>query len=102
MVLIGLVLGLLLKPSAVGPASTMTLLVVAMLGGLWFPLEMFPAIAQGIGRATPAFWIAEYPRTVFAGGELDPRGLLVIGAWMLALATVGALSYRRAISTSKR
>lgn len=102
MVLIGLVLGLLLKPAAVGPASTMLMLLLAMIGGLWFPLQMFPGVMQTIGRASPAFWIAEYPRTVFAGGNLEPQGLLVIGGWMLVLAVIGVLSYGRAIGTSKR
>lgn len=103
MVLLGLVLGLWLKQQVASAATTLTMLALSMLGGLWFPLDMLPAPMQTIGKLLPSYWagqIGTWPLLPDAAFPL--AGLQVIGVWTVGLVALGALGYRRAVRTSRR
>lgn len=102
MVLLGLVIGLWLKPAAAAAATTLTMLALAMLGGLWFPLEMMPEAMQVVGRALPSYWAGRIASWPLMGGDFPLAGVGVIVAWTAALVGLGALGYRRAVRTSRR
>lgn len=102
MVLIGLALGLALRPSAVQAASTIGMMALAILGGLWVPAEMFPDWMQTLAQVTPSYWIGQLGTWVITQGELPVRGLLILGAWTLALALACIVLLRRATATSSR
>lgn len=102
MVLMGLVIGLWFKPQTATAVTTLSMLALSMLGGLWIPLEAMPAGMQSIGRLLPSHWAAQIGSWPLAGGGFPWDGVQVIAVWALALIAVGALGYRRAIRTSRR
>ena len=101
-ILIGLVLGMVLKGGAAMAGGVVTMMGMAILGGLWMPLEMFPGWMQTLGQFIPTYWISRLGEWTMYGGELPATGLLVIGAWTLVLATVTAVSMSRAVGLSRR
>ena len=99
---IGLVLGMVLKGGAAMAGGVVTMMAMAILGGLWMPLEMFPDWMQTLGRFIPTYWISRLGEWTMYGGDLPATGLLVIGVWTLVLATVTAVSMSRAVGLSRR
>ncbi len=102
MILLGLTLGLWLKPAAASAATTLVMLALSMLGGLWIPLEMMPEPMQAFGQALPSYWAARIGTWPITGGAFPWQGVAVIATWALVLVGLGALGYRRAVRTSKR
>src|SRR5699024_10819639 len=82
--------------------GVITMMAMAIFGGLWMPLEMFPDWMQQIGRAIPTYWISQLGTWSLQGGELPVAGLLVIGAWTLGLGGLCVLSLRRAVGLTRR
>lgn len=100
---LGIVLGLWIKAEAVQGVTTLLLLVLAMLGGLWFPVQFMPSAMQAIASVTPSYWLAELGRYPFLPGADFPwTGVAVLLAWSVGLTVLGALGYRRAVASSKR
>ncbi|MBB1500349.1 ABC transporter permease [Propioniciclava sp. MC1683] len=102
MVILGLTLGLWLKPAAAGAATTLVMLALSMLGGLWFPLEMMPEAMQTVGKLLPSYWAGRIGTWPLVGGDFPTQGVLVIGTWAVVLVGLGALGYGRAVRTSRR
>lgn len=102
MVLLGLSIGLLFKPQTASAVTTLTMLALSMIGGLWVPLEMMPGAMQAVGRLTPSYWAGQIGSWPLMGGAFPWRGVQVIAVWSILLLILGALSYRRAVRTSRR
>lgn len=102
MILLGLLIGLLLPPRSVQGASTITLMVLSLVGGLWFPFEFFPAWMKTIAQVTPTWGIGRLGMWATLGGDLPVQAILVLGAWSIGLAIVCALLFRRAARGSHR
>ena len=101
-ILIGIVLGMVLKGGAAMAGGVVTMMAMAIFGGLWMPLEMFPDWMQQIGQAIPTYWISRLGQWSMYGGALPVTGLLVIGTWSLVLGVLCALSLRRAVGLKRR
>jgi ABC-2 type transport system permease protein len=63
----GLAVGLALDAQAAGAAIGVLGTILAALGGLWFPVEVFPAGMVPVAHAMPSYWYAELGRDVAAG-----------------------------------
>jgi ABC-2 type transport system permease protein len=101
--ILGIVLGLWIKAEAVQGFTTLLLLVLALLGGLWFPVEIMPTVMKDIAHGLPSYWLAELGRYPFLPGSAFPwTGVWVLALWTAGLTVVGALGYRRAAANSKR
>ena len=99
----GIVVGVWVKGEAVQGVTTMTLLLLALAGGLWFPVQAMPTLMQHLAHALPSYWLAELGRWPFLPGAPFPwTGVAVLGAWSAGLTVLGALGYRRAAALSKR
>lgn len=101
-ILIGIALGMLLTGGAASAGGVVTLMALAVLGGLWLPLEMFPDWMQTIGKALPSHWIAQLGTWALYGGELPVTGLIVIGIWTLVLGAICTVSLNKAIGLTRR
>ncbi|MDN6303781.1 MAG: ABC transporter permease, partial [Brachybacterium sp.] len=101
-ILIGIVLGMVLRGGTAMAGGVITMMAMAIFGGLWMPLETFPDWMQQIGHAIPTYWISRLGIWSLQGGELPVTGLLVIGAWTLVLGVLCALSLRRAVGLKRR
>lgn len=102
MVILGLVFGLWFRPQVATAVTTLSLMGLAMLGGLWFPLELMPPVMQRIGEWLPSHWAATIGQWPMTGGQFPWRGVLVIALWMAVLLVVAALGYGRSVHTSRR
>ena len=102
MVLLGLALGLLLPPRSVQGASTLVLMALSLVGGLWFPLSMLPEWLRSISVFTPANGIGRLGTWATLGGELPTDGIVVLGVWTLVLLAVCAALFRSAARRSHR
>lgn len=101
-VVMGLVVGLWLKPQTANAATTFLMLGLGMLGGMWVPMEMMPDAMQTIGKALPSYWAVEMAKLPITGDAVPMTGVLVLLGWTIGLTLLGVLGYRRAVATSKR
>ena len=88
-VVLGLLLGLALEQKAAGGAIGIVGTVLALLGGLWVPAELFPGGLQAVAHALPSYWYAELGRDVAAG---DAPSVLGVGVLVLFAAAATALA----------
>ena len=101
-ILIGLVLGMVLRGAAAMAGGVVTMMAMAIFGGLWMPLEMFPSWMQSLGHALPTYWISDLGRWALYGGDVPLTGLAVIGAWTLVLGLLCLVSMSRAVGLQRR
>ena len=92
---LGLVIGFAGSVDSVQPISTITYLGLSVLGGLWFPVEAFPAFLQDVAKVLPSYWLADLGRSVLAGQGVPADAVLVLVAWTLGLGVIGVWAYRR-------
>ena len=90
-VALGLLIGLALDEKAAGGAIGFVSVVLAMLGGLWVPVQLFPDALQTVARALPSYWYAELGRDVVAGSAPAPTGVLVLAGFAAVSAILGVL-----------
>ena len=93
---LGLVIGFAGTVDTVQPISMITYLGLSILGGLWFPVEQFPAFLQDVAKVTPSYWLADLGRSVLVGDGVPITAVLVLAAWtVVARAWSGVMAYRR-------
>ncbi len=103
MIILGLAIALVFKPVAVQAATTLIIMVLSMLGGLWVPLSFFPHWVQSLGEFLPSYWIGELGRYPLQSGQAFPCiGLAVIVGWAGASIAVAVVAYNHAARTSPR
>jgi ABC-2 type transport system permease protein len=88
-VALGLLLGWALEEKAAGGAVGIVGTVLAALGGLWVPVELFPSGLRAVAHGLPSYWYAETGRAA-AGGELP--AVLAVAALVGFAAVFGALA----------
>ncbi|RBP49612.1 ABC transporter permease [Arenicella xantha] len=96
-VLIGLILGFSLNSGGAVAVSNIVFLGLAILGGLWFPVFMFPAPMQTLSAFTPSFHLAELALCVIgAPGERSPQlNLIWISVMTASLGSLAIASWAR-------
>jgi ABC-2 type transport system permease protein len=94
-VALGLLLGWALEEEAAGGAIGIVATVLAALGGLWVPVELFPSGLRAVAHGLPSYWYAGTGRAA-AGGELPP------GLAVAALAGFAAVFAGLAVLVARR
>src|SRR5918997_4199222 len=84
-VALGLLIGLSLEERAAGGAMSSVGVVLALLGGLLAPVEVFPESLRTVARATPSYWYAQLGRDVAAGSGVPVQGVLVLAGFTAGL-----------------
>lgn len=102
MVVLGLAIALWVKLEAVQAVLTILMMVLAIVGGMFFPSQLFPEWLNAIGQWTPTHWIVQLGQWPFIGGAFPWQGVAVLGGWLAILGVIAALGFRRAVRTSKR
>jgi ABC-2 type transport system permease protein len=90
-VALGLLIGLALDEKAAGGAIGLVGVVLAMLGGLWVPVQIFPDVLQTVARALPSYWYAELGRDLVAGSAPAPTGVLALAGFAVAFALLAVI-----------
>lgn len=91
----GLLIGLSLDEKAAGGAIGFVGVVLAALGGLWVPVEVFPASMRTIAHAMPSYWYAQLGRDVAAGSAPSARAVLVLAGFTAVFAVLAVAVARR-------
>ena len=95
--LIGLTLGFSFGANAAIALANVVFLGLAVLGGLWFPITLFPGLLQTLAQALPSFHLAEISLAVVDPGR-DSRPLLhlaVVAAMTAAFALLAGWAWAR-------
>ncbi|MEV6741277.1 ABC transporter permease [Streptomyces sp. NPDC051104] len=93
--LLGLGNGYRLTAQTTGVTNMICNLGLAVLGGLWFPLSLFPGWLRSVSAYTPTHRFAELGTSVADGHAPALGTIVVLAAWLLAFGSYAVLSYRR-------
>jgi ABC-2 type transport system permease protein len=98
--LLGLGNGYRLTAQATAVANMICNLGLAVVGGLWFPISIFPRWLRTISTYTPTHRFAQLGTAVTDGHAPTPAAALFLTAWLLVFGAYAVLSYRRTAGTS--
>lgn len=93
--LLGLGNGYRLTGQTTGVANMACNLGLAVLGGLWFPITLFPGWLRSLSAYTPTNRFAELGTSVAEGHAPAVGAITVLTLWLLAFGSYAVLSYRR-------
>lgn len=93
--LVAILIGQFAKPDYAQALFTTVFLGLSLLGGLWIPLQIFPAWVSHVGQAVPSYWLNRIGQmgAHLSGNALTPA--LVLVAWTIVLGGVIVWRYRR-------
>lgn len=92
---IGLLVGMAATADSAQAMSTVTMLVFALLGGLFVPAFLLPPFLATLAHLLPSYWLADIARGQAVGAAVPAQGVLVLAGWLLAAGAVVVLRYRR-------
>jgi ABC-2 type transport system permease protein len=94
-VVLGVLLGHLLKIDSMGPAMGGITSLFALLGGAWGPLAS-AGVLHKIVEWIPSYWLVQAGATALGGGGWPPaRAWIVIAVWTAGLAVIAIRVYQR-------
>ncbi len=95
--LLGLALGFRFGANAAIALSNLVFLALAVLGGLWFPIQFFPAVMQSLAQWLPSFHLAEVSLAIVGARPTDgiASHLAVVAAMTAVFAMLAGLAWRR-------
>ncbi|PBC99420.1 ABC-2 type transport system permease protein [Streptomyces sp. Ag82_O1-15] len=97
--LLGLGNGYRLTAQTTSVANMVCNLGLSVVGGLWFPLTLFPGWLRSLSGFTPTNRIAQLGASVADGAAPALGAVAVLTAWLLAFGSYAVVSYRRAART---
>ncbi|MFF4702041.1 ABC transporter permease [Streptomyces sp. NPDC001288] len=93
--LLGLGNGYGLTAQTTGVTNMACNLGLAVVGGLWFPISLFPAWLRAVSAYTPTNRFAELGTSVADGHAPALGAIAVLTAWLLAFGSYAVMAYRR-------
>ncbi len=90
---LGILLGHLLTADTIGPAIGGLVALLAILGGVWFPLTN--GVLYHIGRLLPSYWLVQASHVALGGGGWGTTGWVVVACWSVGLTILARRAYRR-------
>ncbi|MGW1804170.1 ABC transporter permease [Streptomyces sp. NPDC002078] len=97
--LLGLGNGYRLTGPSTGVVNMVCNLGLAVLGGLWFPISLFPGWLRAVSAYTPTHRFAQLGTAVSEGHAPDTGAIIVLTAWLFLFGSYAVLSYRRRAGT---
>jgi ABC-2 type transport system permease protein len=93
--LLGLANGYGLTAQTTGVANMACNLGLAVVGGLWFPVSLFPGWLRAVSEYTPTYRFAELGTSVADGHTPALGAIAVLTAWLFAFGSYAVVAYRR-------
>ncbi|MFD0368576.1 ABC transporter permease [Streptomyces sp. NPDC127114] len=93
--LLGLGNGYRLSAQTTGVVNVACNLGLAVVGGLWFPVDLFPEWLATVSSYTPTNRFSELGRAVAEGTAPGAAALTVLAVWAALFGAYAAVSYRR-------
>lgn len=97
--LLGLGNGYRLTGPSTGVVNMVCNLGLAVLGGLWFPISLFPGWLRAVSAYTPTHRFAQLGTAVSEGHAPDTSAIIMLTAWLFLFGSYAVLSYRRRAGT---
>lgn len=98
-VLLGLLLGQYGTADSMQAITGVLMMVLAMFGGLWVPLDALPGFFSGLAQVLPSYWMNQVGSSAVGSGQSLLTCVLVLAGWTVLL---GALVVRRYRQDSAR
>jgi len=90
---LGILGGHLLTPDSIGPAMGGTTAILALLGGVWFPVSS--GALHDVALALPSYWLVQASHVALGGKSWGARGWLVVAVWTVVGTVLAARAYQR-------
>ena len=87
-------------PQTTGVVNVACNLGLAVVGGLWFPVELFPGWLRSLSEYTPTNRFAELGRAMTDGTAPALTTVAVLIVWALLFGSYAVVSYRRSARTA--
>ena len=87
-------LGYSTRPESAQPVAMLLYFGLALLGGLFAPLDSFPDAIATIGRMLPSYRLADLGWQILAGQGIDPVDVAFLAAWTVAFGVLALVRYR--------
>jgi ABC-2 type transport system permease protein len=91
---LGVMLGHMLTPDSTGPAMGGGISLLALLGGVYFPLGNH-GFLHDLGQFIPSYWLVQASHVALGGHAWSAMGWIVMIAWTVVLGVLAARAYRR-------
>jgi ABC-2 type transport system permease protein len=95
LVLLGLLLGQYGTADSMQAITGVLMLVLAMFGGLWVPLDVLPSFFGTIAKILPTYWMNQVGNSAIGSQEHLLTAVLVLAGWTVVLAALVVRRYRR-------
>ena len=95
--LIGLFIGQIGTPETMQPIMSIVMIVMAMLGGIFIPIDTMPGWMLDIAHVLPSYWLGQIGRGAVTSDLVTGVGkaALVLAAWTVVLAFAVTRRYQR-------
>jgi ABC-2 type transport system permease protein len=92
---LGLLIGQLATAENMQVYTMVAMLLLAFLGGILFPVTMFPNWLANIAKVLPSYWLADVGHGPTIGYEQLGTALIMLAAWTVVLGFAVARRYQR-------
>jgi ABC-2 type transport system permease protein len=92
---LAVLLGYIAKPDSLQAVMGGLISLLALLGGLWVPIEDFPNWVGDIAKALPTYWAAGAGREALVGSWIGWHGVLVLLVWTVVFGAIAGRAYLR-------
>ncbi|OTW69559.1 ABC transporter permease [Bacillus thuringiensis serovar roskildiensis] len=92
---LGSIVGSIKKVDAAAGLANILNMCLAILGGLWMPIEVFPKILRSIGEWTPTYHFGSGAWDIVAGKSIGWENIAVLGGYFLIFVVVSIYIRKR-------
>lgn len=92
---LGLLVGQLATADSLQPITMTLMLLLAFVGGIFIPVQIFPHWLQNVAQVLPTYWLAEIGHGAFSGDTRVGTAVLVLAAYTVVLGVAVLRRYRR-------
>ncbi len=90
---LGILMGHLLTSDSIGPAMGGTTALLALLGGVWFPITS--GVMHTVAETLPSYWLVQASHVGLGGAGWGVTGWAVVAAWSIVAALAAGRAYQR-------
>ncbi|HEX4221132.1 MAG TPA: ABC transporter permease [Pseudonocardiaceae bacterium] len=92
---LGLLVGQIATAENMQVFTSGLMLLLAFLGGILFPVTMFPSWLANIAKVLPSYWLADIGHGPLTGYDQLGTALIALAVWTVVLAVAVARRYQR-------
>lgn len=92
---LGLLVGQVATADSLQPITMTVMLLLAFIGGIFIPTQIFPQWLQDVAQALPSYWLAEVGHGALFGNTRTGTAILVLASYTVVLGFAVIRRYRR-------